>query len=349
MRADKKEGVLSAIGRWLWDLWCCVSVVGIWPRFIEPKLIASNVLHLQVPQLPSDLEYFRILQFSDLHLHKGVSDAFLKRLLKKIKKSQPQIILFTGDFLCNAALCDPKRLKQFLCSLEAPYGCYAVLGNHDFAKAVSVDPDTGDYDVISDDAPAAKRIWQRFFRPVSLTKKISERARNTPHHSALMALLAETPFSVLENETRVIPIGNTFLNICGLGEYTLGRMDPEKAFTGWDPHYPGVVMAHNPDSVAYLDSHPAALVLCGHTHGCQVNLPWLWKRFTLQENPTLRRGLVRWKEQWVYINSGVGSLIPFRWFAVPEVLLIVLERPEAEEVVEKEEKEEEEPEVLVLT
>ena len=65
--------------------------------------------------------------------------------------------------------------------------------------------------------------------------------------------------------------------------------------------------------------------MCGHTHGGQVNLPWFWKKFTLMENPQLKRGLVRMLDKWIYINRGVGSIMQFRWFAKPEILLLTLE------------------------
>lgn len=317
---------LSAAARYTWDLWCALSVVGIWPRYIEPNLLATNVLRLQVAHLHPDLQGLRLIQFSDLHLHPGVSDRFLGKIVDNILRAQPDIILFTGDFLCNGQLEQAERLQNFLCALEAKYGCYAILGNHDFEKPLSVDLQSGDYDIVAE-LPLVKRISQRFFHTVKLSKKVTPQAQNITPHPELLELLSYTPFTTLENATVQLQIGQARFNLCGLGEYMAGRADIAKAFANWDETATGVILAHNPDCLSLLDQAPPALVLCGHTHGGQVNLPWLWKRFTLLEIESLRRGLQRWNNRWVYTNRGVGSVLPFRLGSFPEVLLVVLEAP----------------------
>jgi len=314
----------SAMDR-LWDLWCCLSIVGIWPRFVEPNLIATRLLTLPVPNLPADLEGLRLVHFSDLHINSHLSNRFLGRLVDKIMKAKPDLIAFTGDFLCKSQLYDPERLQTFLCALDAPFGCFAVLGNHDYSEPISIHPNTGDYDVLLNDQSPLKQGFKRFFRTVFLSQKISERARAVTPHQGLVSLLQSTPFILLENETRQIPIQKSFINLSGLGEYTAGKLDTAKAFAQWDPRYPSIVLAHNPDSIPRLAAYPSALILCGHTHGSQINLPGIWQRFTTIENLHLRKGLVQVDNQRAYISSGVGSLMRFRWRAIPELLVISLQ------------------------
>jgi predicted MPP superfamily phosphohydrolase len=308
----------------LWDLWCIASVVGIWPRFIEPNMLQVNSLNLQLPQLPKPLEGLKIAQFSDLHLNSKMSDTFLKKLTSRILEQQPDIIVFTGDFLCYAKTESPERLKNFLNTLHAPLGCYAVLGNHDYAECISIN-ERGEYDIQVDDSSMILKGFSRLFKTTTLAKKTSERAIDMPPHAGLLSLLADTPFHLSHNENRLVPIGGSFLNICGLGEYVVGQAKPDAAFKNYNDCYPGIILLHNPDGISLLENSPGDLVLCGHTHGGQVYLPWMWKKFTLLEDMTLLRGIKKKGNKTVYINRGVGGVMKFRWFALPEILFITLQ------------------------
>lgn len=308
-----------------WDLWCIASIIGIWPRFIEPNLLATTRLTLEIPDLPKGLQGLKILQFSDLHWKEKISPLFLNKLLNKVDALAPDLIVFTGDFLCYSQLPDPETLKDFLCAFHAPYGCYAVLGNHDYEKYVSVNP-SGDYDIHEKGSSPIKKGWKRLLSSRTLTKKITDRTRSLAFHQELIDCLNQSPFELLHNNTKLIPIKDTFLNICGLGEYTLGRCQPEIAYKNYDSKYPGIVLSHNPDGLPLLSDYPGDIVLCGHTHGGQVNFLGLSKRFMFLENPHLKRGLLNYNERKVYVNRGTGSVMPFRWFSTPELLLLTLEK-----------------------
>lgn len=308
----------------LWDTWCVVSVVGIWPRFIEPNLLETSTLSLQVPNLPAGLEGFKILQFSDLHLNNQMSDSFLDKLSARIQSLSPDMIVFTGDFLCYSKTECPERLKTFLNRLSAPYGCYAILGNHDYQECVSINRN-GEYDIHNGDGTSMiRKGFSRLFHTPTLAYKTTARALETPPNEGLVQLLKDTPFQLLHNETVQVPIKDTFLNVCGLGEYVMGRADVDQAFSTYNQKYPGIILLHNPDGIKLLDERPGNLVLCGHTHGGQVYLPWMWKRFTLLENMDLVRGVKHLNNKTAYINRGVGGVMTFRWCARPEVLLTTL-------------------------
>lgn len=317
----KKEHVFP----WLWDLWCVISIIGIWPRFIEPRLITTTKLNLKIDHLPEDLKGLKILQFNDLHLSYHVPSSFLKKLSRKIKEHKPDIIVFLGDFLCYSKLEDEERLKQFLCSCEARYGCFAVLGNHDYEQFVSIN-NLGEYDVQGSSAKDSfLRAFKRLFNTINVQGKTTERASQVGLHEPLLKLLKKTPFKVLHNETIAIKINSSSLNICGLGEYMLKKCQPEVAFKNYEKGSIGVVLSHNPDSVSLLRDYPGEIILSGHTHGGQINLPWFWKKFTLMENMEYKSGLKKVDSKWLYVNRGVGSILPFRWFSSPEITLITLE------------------------
>lgn len=307
----------------LWDFWCVVSVIGIWPRFIEPNILTQTAIDLPIKDLPKELEGLKIAQFSDLHLRKRTPDSFLNKIAKRIEKEQPDIIVFTGDFLCFSQIKEMDRLKQFFNQFKAPYGCYAIFGNHDYQSCVSLN-DKGYYDIIDKKSSMIGKGFKRLFSPVTSMKKVSERAKSIPPHDKLIKLLNETPFQLLDNTTLTLPIKNSFLNITGLGEYMLGRCLPEKAFSTYQKKYPGIVLAHNPDSFPHLQTYPGDVIFSGHTHGAQINLPFIWKKIILIENIKFKRGLFREQNKWLYVNRGVGSVMPFRWFSLPEITFFTL-------------------------
>lgn len=302
----------------LWDLWCIATLIGIWPRFIETRLLATTRLALPVSGLPKGLDGIKVVQFSDLHLHSSVSQYFLDKLVYKINRLNPDILVFTGDFLCNTKMDDETRLVETLNRLKAAYGCFAIMGNHDYEQTVSISSE-GTYDINHSRSSMIKLGFKRLFSPQFPTGKVSKRAERVPVKPELLKALEKTPFKVLDNRTETLQINHEQLNVTGLGEYMLGRCWPEKAFENFHQGAPGIVLTHNPDSIPLLETYPGDLILSGHTHGAQVNLPFLWNHFTLMEQPQYKRGLFSLGKKWLYVNRGTGSVMPFRLFSTPEI------------------------------
>jgi len=309
------------------DAACILSIIGIWPRFVEPNLLVNSNVTCPIPNLPTDLEGFRIVQFSDLHIGPAMPNSMLKKIRLKIRALKPDLLVFTGDFLCYSNL-DP-RLRDFLCSLSAPYGAFAILGNHDYDAPVVVNPETGDYDTLKrgkGDVAAGLKLLKH---PTSVTGHISESVQGIDFQKDLSHTIALSPFRLLHNETCHVKVKNSRLNLVGLGEHTLGRDNPEKAFNKYDKDAPGIVLAHNPDSIPKLLDYPGELILSGHTHGAQINLPLIRSRLTLMENPRFARGRVQEHDKLIYVNRGVGSVFKFRLGSIPEITTITLTRSDS--------------------
>lgn len=322
---NKKPFTLRACES-LWDLWCIASVVGIWPRFIEPRWLTTKHISIPLAHLPKDLQGLRILQFSDLHLGPQTSPSYLKRLLNRIHSLRTDLCVFTGDFLCYSQVYQPEFLTRFLSSIQCPYGCYAIPGNHDYAAYTSVREDGtyGPVDML--DPPHIFKGIARLARGISAAIPCPNGQESPPPlHQELCELLGRTPFRLLNNETISVTIGQSQLNLCGLGDLWSGHFSPEKAFANYQVGTPGIILSHNPDTIPHLTSFPGDLILCGHTHGAQVNIPWLRHRILEMKHPHLYRGLFKLDDKWAYVNRGVGSTVSFRWFSRPELTLITLE------------------------
>lgn len=309
------------------DILSSVSVVGIWGRFIEPKMLSISHIPWKLKPSQAHLDGLKIVHLSDLHFHRGVSQKFLDKIVRRVCRQRPDLILFTGDFICYSLLEDEPRLKAFLERLNAPLGCYCIFGNHDYDKYVSRNQ-AGVYDVIPPPNPLRgflRGLWTILAPLQTEGYHVSDEVLSIEPHEKLCALLSETPFTLLENATVTLPIG---LNISGLGDMALGRCRPETAFAGYNREYPGIILSHNPDSFPRLGPFPGDWILSGHTHGEQIHFPWpkwanrISQKLARLENKEYTRGLFAVEDKKLYVNRGLGCHKPFRFCSIPEITVI---------------------------
>lgn len=101
-------------------------------REIEPRMLDITRHSLKDPLLPAGFDGMKIIQFSDTHIGFQYTMKQLKQLITQINELGPDIIFFTGDLLD-----DPKHFTEkdniisMLSQLDAPFGKFAVYGNHD--------------------------------------------------------------------------------------------------------------------------------------------------------------------------------------------------------------------------
>lgn len=82
-----------------------------------------------------------------------------------------------------------------------------------------------------------------------------------------------------------------------------------------------ILLAHNPDTAFLLEPGYVGLLLAGHTHGGQVDLPWLTDLVLARATQgDFRRGLYELPMAKVFVTSGTGMIrLPLR-FRVPPVI-----------------------------
>ncbi len=285
-----------------------ISLLGIWSCFLEPSWLETTRISVFLSHLPKPFEGFTCLHISDFHF-KNKPSFILRRALKQAHKLKPDCILFTGDFLCYSQADHPEELKQFLSEFKAPYGCFAVLGNHDYTSYISLN--SSGQSVVLDKGLSLLSRFKQQLTPTNLSGNIN-----------LLKVLEESPFKLLRNETFQITKSGAILNIAGLGDLFAGDIQQEKTYQNWNFESPGLVMCHNPLTAKLLEGSPGELILSGHTHGSQLNIPFI-RDFLLQDK-RLRRGLIPIGSKKIFISRGVGSHIHFRFFSRPEITLITL-------------------------
>lgn len=99
---------------------------------IEPELLAIHKQKISHYGIPQGFQDFRIIQFSDTHLGFQYSLEQLTKLVSKINTLKPDLLFFTGDLLDEPnKYTEVDKVIGILRKLQAPFGKFAVYGNHD--------------------------------------------------------------------------------------------------------------------------------------------------------------------------------------------------------------------------
>jgi len=85
---------------------------------------------VRLANLPAEWRGRKAALISDLHLGHVRNGSFLRRIVAKILKEEPDAIFIAGDLYDGTAI-DAKRAAEPLSKLVAPNGVYFVAGNHE--------------------------------------------------------------------------------------------------------------------------------------------------------------------------------------------------------------------------
>jgi uncharacterized protein len=85
---------------------------------------------VRIANLPDTWRGRRAALISDVHLGHVRNGGFLRRMVAKILKEEPDLIFIAGDLFDGTAI-DARRAAEPLNKLTAPHGVYFVAGNHE--------------------------------------------------------------------------------------------------------------------------------------------------------------------------------------------------------------------------
>ncbi len=100
------------------------------------KRVEIDVQQRALKLLPQSFDGLSVVFFSDIHFNNFMDSERLNPFIDTINSLNPDLILFGGDLFDHPSVDYPnehtiEQLTQLLSTLNAPYGKYAVLGNHD--------------------------------------------------------------------------------------------------------------------------------------------------------------------------------------------------------------------------
>jgi hypothetical protein len=262
--------------------------------------IRVDSVEIKIEGLHKDLDGFRIVQTSDMHLasfyrHKNVLSGFVD----KMNSLKPDLIINTGDFVAYGwrEFCN---FDSILSKAQGKYGKIAVLGNHDF----------GTYHPHFTEADRKDNV-----------QKIEQKIKSSG-------------YLILKDEHTIINVGDAKIGVIGV--ITMGRHPKilhgniDAALQGLDTVDLKIALTHDSNhfAIAIEGKTDIDITLSGHTHGMQMgimtkNFKWSpSKYFYPQWN-----GLYVSGKQYLYVNRGLGTLtVPFRIWMPPEITLITLKK-----------------------
>lgn len=104
----------------------------LYAHFIERKWLNVHRVKFRYRDLPSSFHGMTIAVFSDTHIGFYFGEDELESVVSSIQREQPDCICFIGD-LINHGVDALDQCVPILRKLTAPFGKFAVLGNHDFS------------------------------------------------------------------------------------------------------------------------------------------------------------------------------------------------------------------------
>jgi hypothetical protein len=118
---------------------------------------------------------------------------------------------------------------------------------------------------------------------------------------------------VLRNRHVTLWFGGESVYLAGVDDYGYGA-DLRRAMRGVPREAATILLAHNPRVIHLASRHNVSLVLSGHTHGGQVNLPLFGTVYG--RSPERLRYKIGWDRMaatQIYVNRGIGTIVlPWR-------------------------------------
>lgn len=138
------------------------------------------------------------------------------------------------------------------------------------------------------------------------------------------AALTAAGVRVLQNQHVTLEIRGAPLHVIGLDDGATRHADAERAFQGVPERGLRVALTHDPRQADRVAPRGAHLILAGHTHGGQVDVPGLTKRLMRRRGFQYVGGEYRLGNALLYVNRGLGATIPVRLRVPSELALLTL-------------------------
>ena len=293
-----RRGLLRAGAASLPALAAATGASGFATAQARPRM---PVVRMRYEGLHPDLEGFRILHLSDLHLGACLGLADLEKGLEAVLTAQrPDLIVLTGDLADDASLI-PGALA-LVARAAARHGALASLGNHEYLHDIAV---------------------------------------TRPHYEASKIPLLVSSGRTLDVGRARLFVGGADDPVHMGGDIAGMLTPSIERAAALAPHRADfrLLLCHRPEGLGPAAANGFDLTLSGHTHGGQLGLfgrsvfehlrpgtSW-WGTYerARPETAEARRSVLARSPSRLYTTSGFGHWFPFRLGCPTEMPLIVLE------------------------
>lgn len=256
---------------------------------------------VNIKGLPQGLTGLKIVQISDIHAGSFTFKEPVKRAIELINAQEADLVFFTGDMVNDLAE-EMEAFQDVFNKIQAKYGVYSVLGNHDYGEYVRWD------------SPEAKQN----------------------NLDRLKKLQFDMGWNLLVNENTILDIKGEQVAIIGVENYSAKPQFPRygdlsKAYQGTEKASLKLLLSHDPshwEAQVLQNYKDINITFSGHTHGFQfgIEIPgwikWSPVKYVYKE----WAGLYEKESQFLYVNRGLGFLgYPGRVGILPEITVMDLQ------------------------
>ena len=187
----------------------------------------------------------------------------------------------------------------------------------------------GSYSAEKDEA---KVILQKINAPLGKYAVFGNHDRGGGGSVFYKKYMEEAGFSVLVNEVQKIKVGNgKYITISGLDDFLLGKPQIDATLKHVRQQDFNLLLLHEPDVVDKVACYPVDFQVSGHSHGGQVQIPFIGPLITTKLAESYVEGMYELegknKPLHLYVNRGIGTTrMPVRFWSVPELSVFVLKQ-----------------------
>ena len=140
------------------------------------------------------------------------------------------------------------------------------------------------------------------------------------------AAIERSGVKLLNNQNIKIQRAGADLYLAGVDDFWEAKADLGTAMDGIPSDAGAILLAHEPDfAVNASQDRRIFLQLSGHSHGGQVQLPFIGPIFTPRMAKIYKVGLYTVDDMQLYVNRGTGLIFPsVRFLSRPEVAIFTL-------------------------
>ncbi len=268
--------------KFLLTLIIIIILILLYSRYIGTSGLITKEYKIETSDIDSSFDGLKVVQFSDLHYLRVTNSDNLKSVVDEINLINPDIVFFTGDLIDKDFKLSEKEEDELIELLSSI--------NSKYGKYAII----GNHDIVKNE-------------------------------QELKNIFTSSDFNLMRNEYDIIyGENNDKLFIGGVDTYSYGMSDIDKTmkyFTSNEDISYKIILVHEPDYIdTILNKYDVNLVLSGHSHNGQINIPYIKNIFLPYGSEKYYDNYYKVDNTDLYISSGIGvSRINFRLFNRPSI------------------------------
>lgn len=278
---QKKNNLLKKIILILLFLILIICGLLFFARYISTSGLEIKEYKIINSNITDNFHGLKIVHISDIHYKTTVDKNKLSELTKKVNKLKPDIIVFTGDAIDKNIKYDKEDFNDItkcLKQMNATLGKYAIMGENDYSYEF--------FETLLENSGF-----------INLNDTYDYIYKGNQNYILLTGL------SSVDNKEKSIEDKNNMLQEI--------KQNEKK------PIY-SILLIHEPDIIDDIDTSMFSLILAGHSHNGQINIPFFRDMLIPEMAKKYNKEKYQLETTDIFISNGIGtSHVNFRLFNKP--------------------------------